>query len=745
MFILGQIPFADARPLVSQDTGRLPMPTWPQAEPGKQFVRSVGGVRKRRRGGLDPWPGEEYYCDARRALRFTPPGGPTAFSLDGGAVRLVPAFRRYFSDGTAVVRLEVGLSCRMQLPTPPILDAGDAVTIMGAAAAVPIAVGTSATGQSAPLAQSGPRLAKHLLRCTTAGTIEPVGWWLSSGRPLFLVEYGLAELSSLPHRRQVSSSRLGDAGIDLAHTTVELEGGREVGVWLVGIRRDHDVERLRKLRIHLFRLHAERETVRMIAQLILGEKLDSSTDACQRYLRASFAALRSSNRFGNDQPELLQAAYEFEDLVNPGERATLLKALEDAQVRPQVRKMVEEGTAATPSTPLVRDVAAPLAGAEAGVPQSLSADEEDRLVNLIARQAGAARVDPVVYLRDLVSRAHLPEDWQLELAGGWTGNPMIDSRNLVKWTAAKGVNRGDSTRTTLGSLLEALLPQLGLDDASWVMAVIVTRRLVIDRREREGLRMRHQIPAPLLELPGSGPVGPEIEWLGPENDLELQALLEREPEFVDVGFLSRAIACASSVCRVERPVGKGQGTGFLMGPDLVLTNYHVIMYKATDDFDANAATTVVRFGAITGAGGTEQEGTVLPLAAEPVVAKSPVDSLDYALLRVSESVQATTGAAPLPLGDSSGLDKGMGLHILQHPNGGAMVLGFSYNGLTGVYPNARRVQYATRAAGGSSGSPCFNDDWQVVALHHAARGRFFGSVGEGVMLNYIQDEVARFL
>ena len=35
------------------------------------------------------------------------------------------------------------------------------------------------------------------------------------------------------------------------------------------------------------------------------------------------------------------------------------------------------------------------------------------------------------------------------------------------------------------------------------------------------------------------------------------------------------------------------------------------------------------------------------------------------------------------------------------------------------YANAQRVQYVTSTLPGSSGSPVFNDEWDVIALHHA--------------------------
>jgi endonuclease G len=89
--------------------------------------------------------------------------------------------------------------------------------------------------------------------------------------------------------------------------------------------------------------------------------------------------------------------------------------------------------------------------------------------------------------------------------------------------------------------------------------------------------------------------------------------------------------------------------------------------------------------------------------------------------------------------------KRMGLNILQHPGGESMKLALSSNGVTGVYPETGLIQYLTSTRGGSSGSPCFSDEWALVALHHAERSRMFGTIREGILFRAIHSEISSYL
>ena len=100
-----------------------------------------------------------------------------------------------------------------------------------------------------------------------------------------------------------------------------------------------------------------------------------------------------------------------------------------------------------------------------------------------------------------------------------------------------------------------------------------------------------------------------------------------------------------------------------------------------------------------------------------------MDELDYALLRLASRVgeQQVEGAArgwialpnsvlPLPA-DAPIL-------IVQHPEGTPMKLALDTQAVVGPNGNGTRIRYRTNTEPGSSGSPVFTMDWDIVALHH---------------------------
>ena len=133
---------------------------------------------------------------------------------------------------------------------------------------------------------------------------------------------------------------------------------------------------------------------------------------------------------------------------------------------------------------------------------------------------------------------------------------------------------------------------------------------------------------------------------------ELEKIVKKTSVPFDIAvWRERMAAREVCVCRMEVPVAGGTsfGTGFLVGPDLVLTNHHVI------DGVTDPAAIVVRFDYKARAGGgTISPGVEVHLAAEWLVDSSPhspvdleglpkqgvpdPEQLDYALLRLADPV-----------------------------------------------------------------------------------------------------------
>jgi hypothetical protein len=210
------------------------------------------------------------------------------------------------------------------------------------------------------------------------------------------------------------------------------------------------------------------------------------------------------------------------------------------------------------------------------------------------------------------------------------------------------------------------------------------------------------------------------------------------------------------VCRVEVPIEQGgtaYGTGFLVGPSTVMTNYHVLepVYadvKGTtteDGYSAKPGEVTLRFDYKKLPEGILNQGVTYKLAAadwdldrsesfSPVDQDGPADRLDYALIRLDEAAgthpigkkDATTGEARghfVPR-DPFQFVAGSPIFIVQHPDADPIKMAFATDGIIGLNGNGTRVRYKTNTESGSSGSPCLTQNMELVALHHAGDPKF---------------------
>ncbi|WP_019012192.1 endonuclease [Deinococcus aquatilis] len=274
------------------------------------------------------------------------------------------------------------------------------------------------------------------------------------------------------------------------------------------------------------------------------------------------------------------------------------------------------------------------------------------------------------------------------------GQPGEVPQDVIQATCARFVQRdsvrvGQLERLNVGGPLaadtperiEARLTRLGvpLSDA---------RAMVEGREDMDNIAAR---------LPDSVRLG--LERVLGANDL------------VSVAYLDLARAASRAVGRVViRTAGGrilGYGTGWLCGPRTILTNHHVLQ-----DFAA-ARTSVIEFDYERRPDQTIR--TPVTLALDPATLFLTSEALDYSLV----AVQGETAAFGwLPLFGSSDKDLiGEALSIIQHPSGEPKQVALRENRLVDRLPDY--LHYETDTAPGSSGSPVFNDAWEVVALHHS--------------------------
>jgi hypothetical protein len=182
MLITVQFPLADLRPFVADETRRLATPDWPTPRVDVDFIRSFGRVGKRDES-LVEFAGEDVFCDARRAIRFDP-----AFSIRAalGLGHRYCAFRRYFSDGSGVTRIEVGVGFRDGK-----LD--DFPKILEETLNLPVKIGRGEKAEKTTLLRADRPLARMVMRASTKGKPEhePPNWWITPCEPAILVEYNL--------------------------------------------------------------------------------------------------------------------------------------------------------------------------------------------------------------------------------------------------------------------------------------------------------------------------------------------------------------------------------------------------------------------------------------------------------------------------------------------------------------------------------------------------------------------------
>lgn len=194
------------------------------------------------------------------------------------------------------------------------------------------------------------------------------------------------------------------------------------------------------------------------------------------------------------------------------------------------------------------------------------------------------------------------------------------------------------------------------------------------------------------------------DWKGQEDS---QGALEKiigENTLRHISFLQRGLEVSRAVALLD--VSEWVGTGFMISPNLLITNNHVLPSIEL------LPRTKIRFNYQLTFNGREEKVRDYTAAEGGLFYTQP--KLDYTVVELEESPGKDWAILPLskelPLPDSR-------VNIIQHPAGQPKQISLQNNLVQ--YADSTRVQYLTSTLNGSSGSPVFNDNWLVVALHHA--------------------------
>jgi hypothetical protein len=185
------------------------------------------------------------------------------------------------------------------------------------------------------------------------------------------------------------------------------------------------------------------------------------------------------------------------------------------------------------------------------------------------------------------------------------------------------------------------------------------------------------------------------------------------------------------------------GTGWLLTKELLITNHHVI--NARDETESNAGKDDLNLqGAHTSADFDFNADNMQPVTVLTKSLEAFNEELDFAILRLKTPLDRIP-AARFPHEIHSVTANPLPVNIIQHPFGHSKKVAIRNNHI--FKTDFPRVFYFTDTEKGSSGSPVFDDNWRIIALHRASQlvedvnyqGKSTGWVNEGIQLKAIYE------
>ncbi|WP_035642731.1 serine protease [Bradyrhizobium sp. ORS 375] len=200
---------------------------------------------------------------------------------------------------------------------------------------------------------------------------------------------------------------------------------------------------------------------------------------------------------------------------------------------------------------------------------------------------------------------------------------------------------------------------------------------------------------------------PKVDWKGSDDNLKIEQIIGTQSTLVPVSYLEIGTIRARAVARIRLPNGSS-GSGFLTSHNVIITNNHVL---PSVELTRSA---IVQFNYQKSPNGMDNPVDEYNLIPDDMFCTSVED--DWTAVRIAGNPNAIWGS--LSVTQSAVPATGDRVNIIQHPGGGPKQVSCLANVV--VYVGGGRLQYLTDTLPGSSGSPVFDRDWNVVAVHHAS-------------------------
>ena len=217
-----------------------------------------------------------------------------------------------------------------------------------------------------------------------------------------------------------------------------------------------------------------------------------------------------------------------------------------------------------------------------------------------------------------------------------------------------------------------------------------------------------------------------------------------KPNFLPSVFLRLGHTRSLAVCRIEvargidflgrNNPGGWHGTGFLVGSKLLLTNHHVMNSIAV------ARETRCQFNYLTGPDGRAEAHIEYRVLPDELFLTSPYQTgLDYTFVAVEPAAAAQFGTVDLERA-AYVVHPGDFANIIQHPQGRYQEVVLHENEV--LNDTGTVLHYVSDTDYGSSGSPVFDNNWRLIALHHARQPNHKGlQVSSGMPPKYLNEGI----